>query len=261
LLQLDQFAKWELKKVKKEELKVLGIIGIRSGSKGVPDKNIKLLNGLPLVAWALNAAKGSSFINRLVVSTDSHRYAEVVQNYGAEVPYLRPAALSNDFSPEIDYVIHMIKWLEVNEGYRPDYVVRMMATSPFQMSEDIDAVMNIMINDPSADSAVIIAEARQHPLKALKLIEQENDKKKLVTYFSESGREVTPIARQNYEKAYFRANVIAVRSEVIFETNSLTGDEVRYHLIPQDRAIDIDNEIDFKIAEYIMSCNGSAGFD
>ena len=239
--------------MEKKELKVLGIIGIRSGSKGVPDKNIKLLNGLPLVAWALNAAKESRLISRLVVSTDSQEYADIVQNYGAEVPCLRPTELSHDFSPEIEFVIHMVDWLETNEGYRPDYVVRMMATSPFQIGEDIDAVLNSIINDPSADSAVVIAEARQHPLKALKIVGRDNDKEKLVTYFSGSGREVTPIARQNYEKAYFRANVIACRTEVIFETNSLTGDEVRYHLIPQERAIDIDNDVDFKIAEHIMS--------
>jgi CMP-N-acetylneuraminic acid synthetase len=172
---------------------------------------------------------------------------------GAEVPYLRPADLARDNSPEIDYVRHMLEWLEKHEGYRPDIVVRMMATVPLQAPEDIDAVVRILENDPLADSAVVVAEARQHPLKALKIVDDGEGGTKLVTYFTDSGREVTPIARQNYQPAYFRANVIACRTHVVFDTGSLTGDLVRYHIIPQERAVDIDNVVDFYIAEHLMA--------
>jgi CMP-N,N'-diacetyllegionaminic acid synthase len=232
--------------------KVLGIIGIRSGSKGVPNKNVKELAGKPLAGWVIGAALRSRSINRLVVSTDSAEYAEVVTKLGAEVPCLRPAELAQDNSPEIDYVKHMLEWLEKNEGYRPDIVVRMMATVPLQSTEDIDAVVDILWSDEAADSAVIIAEARQHPLKALKIVDDGQGGEKLVTYFSESGREVTPIARQNYEKAYFRSNVIACKRAVVFDTDSLTGDLVRYHVIPQERAVDIDNLVDFYVVEHLM---------
>jgi CMP-N-acetylneuraminic acid synthetase len=233
-------------------LNIMGIVGIRSGSKGVPDKNIRPLAGKPLVGWILDAASQSKYLNRTVVSTDSEAYAAIAKSYGADVPYLRPAELAADDSPEYEYVRHMVEWLERNEGYRPDIVVRMMATVPLQSTQDIDAVIRTLLDDPKADSAVAIAEARQHPMKALKLVEDGDGGKKLVSYFSESGREVTPIARQGYAKAYFRANIIGCRRRVIFETNSLTGDLVRPHIIPQNRAVDIDNEIDFYMVEHLL---------
>ena len=240
-------------KMTTEKLKVLGIVGIRSGSKGVPNKNIRNLSGKPLVGWVLDAAQRSESINRLVVSTDSEQYAEIVRACGGEVPYLRPSELAQDKSSEVDYVLHMLDWLDKNEGYRPDIVVRMMATVPLQKPEDIDAVVQILKADPVAESAVVIAEARQHPMKALKIVDDGAGKTKLVTYFSDSGREVTPIARQSYQPAFFRANVIACRTKVVYDTHSLTGDIVRYHIIPQERAVDIDNLVDFYIAEYLMS--------
>jgi N-acylneuraminate cytidylyltransferase/CMP-N,N'-diacetyllegionaminic acid synthase len=239
--------------MKNNNLKVMGIVGIRSGSKGVPDKNIKLLSGKPLVGWILEAAKKSKYINRLIVSTDSQKYADIATSFGADVPCLRPKNIANDNSQEFEYVKHMVEWLKKNEDYRPDIVVRMMATSPLQSFDDIDAVVEKLISEERADSAVVISEARQHPEKALKIIYDEEGVGKLVTYYSESGQEVTPIARQSYTPAYFRANVIACRTRVIFDTNSLTGDLVRFHIISQERAIDIDSDIDFYIAENLNS--------
>lgn len=127
-----------------------------------------------------------------------------------------------------------------------------MATVPLQAPEDIDAVITKLVEEPKADSVVAIAEARQHPMKALRIVEDGEGGRKLVSYFSGSGREVTPIARQGYDEAYFRANIIACRRRVIFETNSLTGDLVRFHMVPQSRAVDIDNEADFYLAEHLL---------
>lgn len=238
--------------MEKGNKKILGIIGIRSGSKGVPNKNIRLLAGKPLVGWILETAKKSKYINRLVVSTDSKEYADVARKFGAEIPCLRSEELAADKSSELEYVKQMLEWLDKNEGYKPDIVIRMMATVPLQSAEDLDSCIEKLLNDPEAQSSVVIAEARQVPEKALKLVDDGKGGKKLVTYFMESGREVTPIARQGYEKAYFRANVIAFRPEIIGLTNSLTGDLVRYHIIPQERAMDIDNEIDFFVVEKLM---------
>lgn len=235
-----------------QSLNILGVIGLRSGSKGVPNKNIRPLAGKPLAGWIIEKARNSRYINRVVVSTDSEEYANVAREYGADVPYLRPKELAADNSPEYEYVRHLIEWLEAKQGYRPDIVVRLMATVPLQTTEDIDAAIDELLKDPEAHSAVVIAEARQHPHKALKLMDDGKGGQRLVTYFTESGREVTPIARQNYEKAYFRANIIASRRDTIFATDSLTGDRVRYHIIPQERAIDIDSPVDFLLTEYLM---------
>ena len=238
---------------KKGNINILGIIGARSGSKGVPNKNIRLFNGKPLMGLIIEKAKKSKYINKIVLSTDSSEYADIGKSFGAEIPCLRPDNLAQDDSPEIEFVKHMLQYLDDKEDYKPDIVVRMMSTIPFQTTEDIDNVIKILLSDDDADSAVVISEGRQHPQKALKIIQDENSNKKLVTYYSSSGREVTPIARQNYQKAYFRSNIIACKTSTIIKTNSLTGDFVKFHIIPQERAIDIDNEIDFKICENIIN--------
>lgn len=233
-------------------MKVLAIIGIRSGSKGVINKNIKTLYGKPLVGWIIDAAQKSKSITRLIVSTDSQEYANIVKELGVEVPCLRPKELASDTSTDLDYINHMLDWLLQNEGYVPDIVVRLMATVPLQSSEDIDELVDILKSDLSATSAVVISESRQHPMKALKIVDDKNGQGILVHYFTETGRDVTPVARQNYSKAYFRSNIVATRPETIKTTNTLTGDKVKYHIIPQERAIDIDNDIDFLIAEMLL---------
>lgn len=233
-------------------MEVLAIIGIRSGSKGVINKNIKTLYGKPLVGWIIDAAQKSKSITRLIVSTDSHDYANIVKELGVEVPCLRPKELASDSSTDLEYITHMLGWLSENEGYVPDIVVRLMATVPLQTSEDIDELVDILISDLSATSAVVISESRQHPMKALKIVNDNNGHGLLVHYFSETGRDVTPVARQNYPIAYFRSNIVATRLETISKTNTLTGDKVKYHIIPQERAIDIDNDIDFLIAEMLL---------
>ena len=233
-------------------MNILGIIGASSGSKGVKDKNIRQLLGKPLLGRIIETSKKSKYINRVIVSTDSKHYVDIAREFGAEVPFLRPEGLSLDWSPEYDYVLHAVRWLKSNENYEPDIVIRLVATVPLQTTEDIDLCIEELMKDSSANSAVVISEARQHPLKALKLVDDKKGGHYLVSYFSESGREVTPIARQNCEKAYFRSNIIACRLDTIYNTGSLTGDIVRYHIIPQERAIDVDSEADYLIVETLM---------
>lgn len=239
-------------KGKDKNLKVMAVIGARSGSKGLPHKNIRLLAGKPLMAWIIEAALGSRYINRVIVSTDSEIYAEIAKAFGAEVPFFRPKELAQDRSPEFEFVKHAVDWLRENENYQPDFVVRLHPTSPLQTGEDIDKCVEILLSDPSADSAVVIAEARQHPHKALKLVPDGQGGHHLKTYITESGRDVTPLGRQSYEKAFFRANLIASRLRTIEEMASLTGDVVRHYLIPQLRTIDIDSDFDFFIAEQLI---------
>ena len=246
-----------LKKKTNKPLAVMAILGARSGSKGVPHKNIKPLAGKPLIAWIIGAVKKSRFVNRIIVSTDSPEYQRIARTCGAEAPFLRPPELATDRAPEFEYIKHALAWLKEHEGYAPDIVVRVMATVPLQRTEDIDAVIEKLIQDPTASGAVVVAPARQHPEKALKLIPDGTGGDYLVTYRTGSGREVTPLARQSYEKAYFRANVIACPLATINETHSLTGDRVRAHCIPEERAVDIDSELDFFITEQLITRFGS----
>lgn len=240
-----------------KNLKILGLIGARSGSKSVPDKNIRPLAGKPLIGWIIEKAKKSKYLNRVVVSTDSEKYAGIARSFGAETPFLRPKELAADTSTDMDWVGHALRWLGENENYKPDIVVRMFPTVPLQAVEDIDSVVEELFKDPEADSAVVVAEAIQPPMKALKLINDGKGGKYLVGYFSGKGADATATLRQSYERAYYRANIIAFRPEVIAKTNSMTGDRVRPHIIPQERAIDIDNPMDFFIAEQLIKKIGS----
>lgn len=231
-------------------MKVIAIIGARSGSKGVVNKNIRKLFGEPLLGLLITKCLKSELIDKVFVSTDSDVYASIAKKYGAEVPYLRPKHLSTDRSPEFKYIYHMLEWLKSNMNYIPDLIVRPMVTVPFQSIGDIDSTISKLIKDKAADSAVAISLARQHPLKALKKV-NKNGKKRLVNYFSNSAIDVTPVARQSYAEAYFRSNIIVSRIKTIYDTKSLTGNEVAWFEIEQGRSLDIDNEIDFEIAEYL----------
>ena len=231
--------------------KILAVIGARSGSKGVIDKNIKPLGGKPLIHWIIKAAKSSKYVNRVIVSTDSVKYSEIAIKHGAEAPFLRPKMISNDLSTDFEYITHALKWLKENENYIPDLVVRLFPATPFQKSDDIDFCIQNLLKNPNSDSSVVIAKARQHPEKALRIINDDKGKR-LVTYHGNSGKDVTGIARQNYETAYFRANVIVSKIRTIIEKKSLTGDIVEFYTICEERAIDIDSKFDFLIAEKIF---------
>lgn len=229
-------------------MKVLAIIGARSGSKGVPHKNIRPLLGKPLLGWIIDAAKSSRYINRIVVCTDSKEYAEIARKLGAGVPYIQPPEISHDTATDFEYTSYAVSWLKNNEGYEPDLVVRLMPTVPMQKAEDIDSCIEELLKHPDADSAMVVAEARQNPHKALKITPEG----KVVSYLTGEGRGAEPTKRQAYERAFFRANVVVTRPRVMENTGTLAGDHVRYHIIPQERAIDIDSEIDFFIAEELL---------
>jgi CMP-N-acetylneuraminic acid synthetase len=234
------------------EHKIIAVLGLRSGSKGVPNKNIRMLGDKRLFEWVGEAAKNSKLIDRVIVSTDSEEYRSIAIKCGYEAPFLRPDKYATDNSPEYDYIKDLVLRLERVEGYRPDIIVRIHATSPMQHTLEIDQTIQALIDNTAWDSSVVIAEARQNPMKALRIIE-DNGIKKLLPYFSDNGREVTPIGRQNYTTPYYRANVITSRYETIMNTGSLTGDNIYPVIIPQERALDIDSEFDFKIANLILN--------
>lgn len=232
----------------RKKLKILGIIGIRSGSKGIKDKNIKLFNGQPLARRIIKTSLKSKFINRLIVSTDSRKYAKIVRNYKAEVPFLRPKNLSGDKSHELDFIIHLLQYLKDKENYIPDLIVRLLATVPFQNTEDIDKAINKILNNKKLDSCFVISEARQHPLKALKI----NTKNNLVEFFSGSTTSIGKKQNKNLmQKAFFRSNVVVSKVKTIKRYKSLAGKKNGYHIIPQSRSIDIDTNEDFLFAQFL----------
>lgn len=233
-------------------MEVLALMGIRGGSKGLPGKNVRLLAGKPLFKWGIDAAKRSSFVGRVIVSTDSEEYRQLVLDNEIESPYLRPNKFATDGSPEIDFIANLLEWLEQNEGYCPDICVRLLATVPMQLEDDIDKSVSMLVENNQIDSSVVIAESRQHPVKALEILD---DTGLCVPYgktTADTG-DITPKDRAQYKKSYHRANIITFKPENIKKYGSLTGMMCLPHVISQDRAIDIDTEVDFWCAEAIMN--------
>ena len=144
---------------------ILSIIGIRSKSSELKNKNIRLLGNKHLVGWILGAAKKSKYINRVIVSTDSVKYQRIAKSYKAEVPFLRPKKLSAKNSNEIDFIKHTLDFLKKKENYTPDIVVRLLATVPFQKTKDIDRLIELVLKK-KFDSAAVVTKAKQHPKKA-----------------------------------------------------------------------------------------------
>src|SRR3989344_8558465 len=165
-----------------QEKKVLGLVLARGGSKSIPRKNIKPLGGKPLIAHTILKAKQSKFIDRVILSTDDEEIAAVGRQYGAETPFLRPKEIAGDKSQDIEYINYALEWLRQKESFFPDIVLRMLPTVPFQTAEDIDCLIEELLKDPEADSGVVIAEARQNPAKALKLVDDGKGGNYVVNY-------------------------------------------------------------------------------
>src|SRR3989338_6485346 len=151
---------------------ILAIVQARSGSKGLLGKNIRPLLGKPLMAWIIAAARKSRWISRLVLSTDSEEYAAVGRSYGAETPFLRPTIYATDTTTDLEVLTHAVSWLEEHENYRPDIVVRLQPTNPTFPPAMIDKGIEMLIEDPRAESVRPITISPKHPYKMWCFIEK-----------------------------------------------------------------------------------------
>jgi N-acylneuraminate cytidylyltransferase/CMP-N,N'-diacetyllegionaminic acid synthase len=148
-----------------KQAEILGLIPARGGSTGLPGKNIRPLHGVPLIGHTILEAKKSKYISRLVVATDSKEIAEVAKDCGAEVPFERPAEISNSTSHAFEVFKYTIDWLKQNENYRPDILCTMLCTTPFRTASDIDDCLYKMIED-DFDWCFTINEIEHHPYRA-----------------------------------------------------------------------------------------------
>jgi CMP-N-acetylneuraminic acid synthetase len=227
-------------------MKVLAIIPARSGSKSIAHKNIKLLNGKPLMVYSIEHALKSTFINRVIVSTDSEYYAEIALKSGAEVPFLRPSEISLDSSTDLEFFQHALSWLKKNEDYLSDICVQLRPTHPVRKIEDIDTMINLLINDPEADSVRSVVENTNiTPYKMWFMVENRCLKQLLDLPGSS---EPFNMPRQLLPKTFFQnASVDVIRTSCILSKNSLSGSKILGYIM--DEQFDIDYEEDFIKAE------------
>lgn len=228
----------------KKNLKIVGIIHARGGSKRIPLKNIKLLSGKPLIAYIINSALNSKKLNRVIVSTDHDEIAKVAIEYGAEVPFRRPPELAEDVPSEL-VSQHAIDYLTKKENYNTDIAVTLQPTTPFCLPEDIDACIDKLI-ETDADSVITVREIRERPEWMYRLEDDRTFSLTGVLIQGEMG------VSQNLPKLFIpNGGVYATKVNVLMEQNLIIGRDNRAVVMPLERSIDIDEPLDFVLAEIV----------
>lgn len=228
-------------------LKILSIIPARSGSKSIPDKNIYSYLGKPLIAYSILDSLNSNLINRTIVSTDSNYYAQIAESFGAEIPFIRPKEISEDFSTDLEVFEHALAYLKNTENYIPDIVVHLRPTYPKRNVQDIDAMINLLIENSNWDSVRSVTEASETPYKMWKM---ENgvlipviDQSQIIEAYNQPRQILPKVYSQN-------ACIDVTRSSTITAKKSMTGNVIGAYVMKDNWDIDyfadftkIDQEI------------------
>ncbi len=231
-------------------VEVLGIIPARGGSKGIPGKNINLLNGQPLISYTFQSAIESHILSRRILTTDSNDIAEVGRKCGVEVPFMRPAELAGDHSSAYDYIRHCLNYLETSEGYIPELVVLLQPTCPFRNSKDIDECVELLLNS-DADSVVSVAAlpTKYHPNWQFTVSPDG-----VLNQFTAESWEKLATARQHLDSTYTRNGAVyAFRTEMFNKTNNIYGQRVLAYIMPEERSVNIDDMDDWAKAEAVIN--------
>ncbi len=230
-------------------LEVLAIVQARGGSKSLPRKNIRLFAGHPLVAYSITAGLASHTVTRLIVSTDDEEIAEVSRQYGAEVPFLRPAELAQDDSLDLPLFQHALRWLDETERYRPSIIVQLRPTAPLRPLGLIDEAVEKLIVCPKADCLKGVTVPGQNPYKMWRIGADGFLKPLIKNKFNEPYN----MPRQLLPKTYLgTAHIDVIRYETIMTKSSLTGKMVLPLLIEPSYCIDIDTPDEWAFAEWLV---------
>jgi CMP-N-acetylneuraminic acid synthetase len=228
-------------------MRVTAFIFARGGSKGLPGKNIRPLRGKPLIGWSIEQALSVPRVERVIVSTDSEEIAAVARQFGALTPFMRPAELAGDHSPEWLAWRHALSYLQETEGGLPDVMLLAPATAPLRKTCDLERCLDAF-EEGDADVVITVSEAHRNPyfnmVKARPdgLVELVIPPTNAVTR-----RQDAPIVFDMSTVAY------AISSTFVMAHDSLFQGRVRAIHIPVRRAIDIDTLLDFQIAEQLLT--------
>lgn len=220
---------------------VLGIIPARGGSKGVPRKNLRLVQGKPLVARTIEAALNSRYIDRLILSSEDNEIIETAREYGCEIPFVRPLELAKDESVTRDVILHAME--EIDEKF--DIVVCLQVTSPLLISEDIDGAIRSCV-EKNAGSCVTVCEVDKSPYWMFTMPE------KGILSPLMGGSYLTK-RRQELPKAYIpNGAVFVVMWDFFLEHKTFYGSDTAGYEMPRSRSIDIDTEYDFNLLDFLL---------
>lgn len=227
-------------------MRVLGITAARGGSKGVPGKNIRLLHGVPMLAYTIREAKKSKKITRYVVSTDDDGIASVAREYGAEVQ-LRPERLAQDDTPMIDVIQYVIRQCEAEEGELYDAVADLRCTNPLKVVSDIDGAIE-KLELTGADGVIGVNKLDDHHPARIKRVFQD----RLIDF---AWPEPKASLRQELQPDAFIRNgsmYIIIREALMNGVLIQGSDNLRPYYMPLERSINVDNELDLLLVEAIL---------
>lgn len=226
--------------------KILAIIPARGGSKGLPEKNIKLLYDKPLIAWTIEQAKECIYIDEVFVTTDSEKIANVSREYGIKIPFLRPAYLAQDSSSSMDVVEHVLSYYESKKVYF-DYIILLEPTSPLRKKNDLDSAIQIAINNENADGVVSLGEVHmEHPM----IVKKINDEGYIEPYIDDV-KKITQ--RQQADKAYFPYGVIyMIKTSIFKKEKAFYTNNVLPYFIERWQNYEVDDIYDFIAIEAIL---------
>ncbi|MCC7104113.1 MAG: acylneuraminate cytidylyltransferase family protein [Chloroflexi bacterium] len=232
-----------------ENGRALAIIPARGGSKGVPGKNVKLLGGIPLIAHSILAAQRSLALDRTIVSTDDDEIADVARDYGAEVPFKRPADIAADQTPDLPVFQHALRWLDEHEGYRPDFVIHLRPTQPFRPLGLIDEVVT-RLRQADVDCVKSLAPVEQHPHKMWRV----EDGWAVPFQDTLLWREVGPdCARQLLEPVYWSAGLVdGIRAATVL-AGSTVGQRIAPLFVASKLCPELDLPHHFISAEVLLA--------
>ncbi|PSQ96738.1 MAG: acylneuraminate cytidylyltransferase [Bacteroidetes bacterium SW_9_63_38] len=220
---------------------VLGVILARRGSKGLPRKNVRDLAGKPLIAWTIEAGYESEYLDRLILSSDDEEIMEVVEEYGCDVPFRRPAELAEDDTPSMDALLHALDQMPDH-----DYVVLLQPTSPLRTAEDVDATIE-RCHQTEAPACATVTETDEPP----QWMHTLNDEHRLEPVL-DSDEAVT--RRQEAPTTYVLNGAVYVgRTDWLRETRDFVTDPTRAHVMPRKRSADVDTALDLAWCEWLVN--------
>jgi N,N'-diacetyl-8-epilegionaminate cytidylyltransferase len=233
---------------------VVGFIFARGGSKGVPRKNIRLLGGRPLIAHAIEAGQASALIDRVIVSTDDDEIAEISRKFGAEIPFMRPADLAQDESPERLAWQHAIRaYGAMADHPELDVFVAIPTTSPLRTPEDVDATIRLLL-DSDADIVITVTPSKRSPYYNMVTIDDDG----CTDLVFQHGERIHQ--RHDFPATYDMTTVAyAARPGYVIEKDYIFDGVVRAVVVTPRSAVDIDTEMDLKFAEALLMDTAESG--
>ena len=232
-------------------MNILCIILARGGSTRIPGKNIKILGGKPLIAYTIECAKHCTHQMRVVVSTDDPAIAAVAVKHGAEAPFLRPAAISQGDSLEIDAFKHALGWLKMFDQYEPDLIVKLFPTSPFRKPASVDKAIELLLADQDATCVRSVTKCSEHPFKMWRVY--ENRLYPLIPSMIDRPKDAHMLAYQSLPTVYVQnASIDVLRTSNVWLLNTITGDDIIPLVMDEDESIDINTQNDWLLAEAML---------